>query len=241
MVSISKSFSMLLILILAASSLIMAKQAFAQSTEPSPPNFTIQIPNSSTIQLVIENQAFINTSSVNSIVYYYRVKPDNSDVWNIDGDYTLQSNSDTTIISIPPLPGVPGTILSTPQFDNVTLIDFQVQAVTGFYNVTWVAGYMPGMPTQVQSGNGYSDITFNPAESSDWSPTQTVTIPASFTSTSTSPTPTPTSTVSPTASPSPSPTIPEFPTWIILPFFAIIVLLSNVFAGKRNSVRNVSG
>ena len=49
-----------------------------------------------------------------------------------------------------------------------------------------------------------------------------------------SPTPTPTSTVSPTASPSPSPTIPEFPTWIILPLFAAIILLSMVFIKKRH-------
>jgi N-acetylneuraminic acid mutarotase len=48
---------------------------------------------------------------------------------------------------------------------------------------------------------------------------------------------------SPEASPSTSmtPSVPEFPTWVILPFFAIAVLLSIVFARKRNNVgRNAS-
>ena len=37
-------------------------------------------------------------------------------------------------------------------------------------------------------------------------------------------------------------TVPEFPTWIILTLFVVIILLSIIFARKRNSVnRNVSG
>ena len=40
--------------------------------------------------------------------------------------------------------------------------------------------------------------------------------------------------------PSSAPTVLEFPTWIILPLFAVMILLSIVFARKRNSVRNVS-
>ena len=174
-------------------SMLMVRPSYAQSTEPSIPKFSIQTPNTSTIQLVIENQAFTNSSSVNSLVYYYRVKAHNSDTWMIDGDYTLQSNSDITIISIPPEPGI-GTFLNTPMFQNSTLLDFQVQAVTGFYNVTWEQGYMGSIP---QAQPGYWQISFNPAESSAWSPTQTVTLPAnlstgldsSSTSTSTSPSP----------------------------------------------------
>jgi hypothetical protein len=65
------------------------------------------------------------------------------------------------------------------------LIDFQVQAVTGYYAITQKPGYIPGAPTQAQSGNGYEEITFNPAESSDWSNTQTV----NLNETSTTPTP----------------------------------------------------
>ena len=45
------------------------------------------------------------------------------------------------------------------------------------------------------------------------------------------PIPTPVPTLTP--SPSPTSTVPEFPTWIILPLFAVIMLLSIVFARKR--------
>jgi hypothetical protein len=50
-----------------------------------------------------------------------------------------------------------------------------------------------------------------------------------------SPTPTPTPTPSPSLSitPSPTPTVPEFPALIILPLFAIVILLSMVFIKKR--------
>ena len=236
--SISKSFSLLLILILATSVLIMAKPAFAQSTEPSPPNFTVQIPNAGTIQIVIENQAFTNTSSVNSVVYYYRVKDHNSDSWIKYGDYTLQSNSDTTIISIPPLPGMPTSILSTPQLDSASLLDFQVQAVTGFYSVTWKPGYMPDAPTQFQSGNGYEETTFNPAESSDWSPTQTLTLPASSDSVTQTSTPSPLApTRVPTQAPTSNPAIPEIPI-IAIPLFLFPLSVALILRLKKPSSKN---
>lgn len=228
------------VLVIATLSLstLTVRPACAQSTAPSTPEFSIQTPNASTIQLVIENQAFTNTSSVNSIVYYYRVKGQNSETWVIDGDYTLQSNSDTTIISIPPIPGLPVPILSTPLLDNSTLLDFQVQAVTGFYSVTWQPGYMPGMPTQCQPGNGYWDIAFNPAQSSPWSPTQTVAMPviANSTSSTFAPALTPSSVSNPTANSTNDPTsvptqnentaktssnaaVPEFLWLVFLPLF----------------------
>ena len=50
------------------------------------------------------------------------------------------------------------------------------------------------------------------------------------------PTPTPTTapTATPVSTPAPTPsTIPEFPTWIILPLFAVIALLSTLFVRKR--------
>jgi len=50
-------------------------------------------------------------------------------------------------------------------------------------------------------------------QTSNWSNIQTITIPGA----STSPDPTPT------------PTVPESPTWIILPLCAVVMLLSTVF------------
>jgi hypothetical protein len=203
-------------------SILIVRPSCAQSTEPSPPKFSIQTPNASTIQLVIENQAFINSSSVNSLVYYFRVKARNSDIWMKDGDYTLQSNSDITIISISPESEV-GAFLYTPFFDNSTSFDFQVQAVTGFYNVTWETGYMGnGMP-ELQPG--YWQIIFNPAESSAWSPTQTVTfppivplstVPDSSSSTSTS-----------------TPTAPEISIIAILPLFLLVISVAVILRHRK--------
>jgi len=57
-----------------------------------------------------------------------------------------------------------------------------------------------------------------------------------FTIDSSQPTPTLTPTLTPniTPTPTPTPTVPEFPTWIILPLFAVIILPSIVFSRKRN-------
>jgi hypothetical protein len=61
-----------------------------------------------------------------------------------------------------------------------------------------------------------------------------------FTIDSSQPTPTLTPTPTPTITPTASPAVPEFPTLIILPLFTSAILLSLVFARKRNSLRNVS-
>ena len=52
----------------------MAESVYAQSTKPSPPEFTLHTPNDSTIQLIIKNQVFTNSESVNAIMYNYKVK-----------------------------------------------------------------------------------------------------------------------------------------------------------------------
>jgi len=58
----------------------------------------------------------------------------------------------------------------------------------------------------------------------------------SFTIDSSQPTPTLTPTLPPTITPTLTPTLPEFPSWIILPLLLAIMLLSIVFARKRNRV-----
>jgi hypothetical protein len=77
---------------------------------------------------------------------------------------------------------------------------------------------------QVQAKIGYLSTQYNQAgaefevfngQTSNWSNTQTVTINQAL------------------SSPSPTPTVPEFPTWIILPLFEAIILLSIVFIRKR--------
>jgi hypothetical protein len=191
----SKSFVLLIILIIFTSGLILSfdKLAFAQSTKPSPPEFTAQAPNESTIELVIKNQAFTSSESVNSIIYYYQVKDHNSEYpWIRSGNYQLQSDSETTIITIKtPYPSDYPFVSPMQRFVNGSLIDFQVQAVTGYYRVVPISGG--------------ATIYFNASETSDWSNTQTVNLTQPLS-------PHPTATLQPTAKPTASPTPTSSPT-----------------------------
>jgi len=246
-------FVLCTVLVIAILSVSIVNPACAQSTKPLPPQFTIQMPNSNTIQLVVENQAFTNSSSVNSIVYYYRVKDHNSQIWIKCGNFILQSNSETTIISIPPLPGMPlyGSILTSPLLNNSLLIDFQVQAVTGYYLQRYVEGQMPGAPIHT---NGYCETTFNDLETSDWSSTQTITNPVSSSLPSsplpaqnsvTTPIPSSVSTNVPTTMPNqneernikanPNPAIPEFPIAVVLAFLIMTVLPLALILRRKKS------
>jgi hypothetical protein len=61
---------------------------------------------------------------------------------------------------------------------------------------------------------------------SDWSAVQTITVPNFSASTS--------------ASPSPTPTVPEFSALVILPLFAVLILLSTVFIRKKIPKKNIT-
>ena len=121
MSSVSKSFILLLIVLLAVSSLIMAKPAFAQtpistpSTIPTPsvPEFTVKFVLSSnnittidpytgqsttkqyennTVQLVIKNQAFVPPDDLTTFNYYVRYKGYSQENWTeVSVDSTAQN------------------------------------------------------------------------------------------------------------------------------------------------------
>ena len=125
---ISKSFSLLLILILAVSILTMVKPVFAQSNDandmivpppngdniptPSIPEFTVHVVDSSNFEVIITNQPFtpFNDSHGNPVQFVYSVRVGlltalvNSDNWtelyDADGGYIAQSSIQTTTISI---------------------------------------------------------------------------------------------------------------------------------------------
>ena len=66
-----KLLVIIVVLIIAISAVMSLSQSvtFAQSTtKPSAPQFTIQVISGSSLQLVIENQDFISSSSVNAII-----------------------------------------------------------------------------------------------------------------------------------------------------------------------------
>jgi hypothetical protein len=209
----------------------MAESTFAQSTKPSAPKFTIQFSNDDTIQIVIQNQAFTSSSSVNSLIYYNRVKDHYSDRWIIDKNYQLQSGSKTTSIEIDLVPLGYFVILN-----NSSILDFQVQAVTGYYLITQKPGHMPGALINFTSPDGYSEITFNDSETSAWSNTVTVDLkekimlsPSQISSlTTTSPIPTA------TPYPPPNRNAPHLDsTFYLLPISIILAIIIAVFVIYR--------
>jgi hypothetical protein len=223
---LGKHLSILLVVILAISSVLIVKPISAQSvTKPSAPQFSIQFPNNDTIQLVIQNQEVFNSSSVNSIIYYYRVKDPYSPRSSIDKDYVLQSNSKTTTITIPPVPDgmLFSQMVNRTIGSNSTLIDFQVQAVSGYYAVTQKPGPIPGGPLQYQSPDGYTEITFNESQASDWSNPITVDLSKMAVV---------------TLSATPSPTVPEFPITLSLVTILAIVSLLLVIGKRKITVTN---
>lgn len=217
----AKYLSLCLVVILAISILLMVKPTDAQSvSKPSAPKFTIQFPNSNSLQIIIENQIFVSTSTVNSIVYFYRVKDHYSEQWIRDSDYKLQSDSKTTIIS---LPKVPGTSLFPPMvygsiLNNATLIDFQLQAQTGYYAISNVSG--PPALISPAPQQWHTEITFSESATSDWSSSLIVDLIEMA-----------------VVTPSATPAVPEFPITILLVAVLIAVSLLLVI-GKRKLAIN---
>ncbi len=185
--SISKSFSLLLIVLLAVSSLIMAKPAFAQNPTPSVPTFTVQpvVGNTgkySYVVVTIKNQPY--NSSYGSLYYNIQISPHGENSWTDlyqlhNQNFPTQSDADYTNISIPVEDGQNAEI--TIGFGQT---DIQVQAMLG--NIVQEpngTAAMQGLPSYYYSFIGYV---------SGWSNTQTVTIPVTIpanaptTSTSTS-------------------------------------------------------
>lgn len=230
---LGKYFSLCLVVILIVSSLFILESVDAQSaSKPSAPEFTIEFPNDQTIQIVIENQAFTSSSSVNAIIYYYKVKDHNSQQWVIDYTYKLQSDSETTTITIPSVPGplFPPMIYST-ILNNSTLIDFQVQAKTGYYAISNVSG--PPALISPAPQQWHTEITFNESATSDWSSSLTVDLnemavvtpivtpsPSTFT-----PTVTPFSTVE--SSTTFIPVVPDS-TFLLIAFIVVVLVVAVV-------------
>ena len=122
----------------------------------------------------------------------------------IDRNGQLQSDSNTTVLTIPSYPseylfGHPSHPLS-----NISVLDFQLQAETGYYLENYVEGQMPGALLET---DGYWETTFNKSETSDWSSTQTVNL-------------------------SEYAAIPEFPSWAILPLLIVVTLVGVLIRNK---------
>ena len=167
-----------------------------------------------TIDVTIENQPFtsINIDGNSTGLYYnVRIKGHFGEDWMQQYSYTNQYSSIGGNV-LPYESRSKYTVLSIPANDYQAgdQVDFQVQAVIGYSYISYDYSH----PPQVFSGNQF---VYN---SSDWSSTQTVTIPASSNSAS------PTSTLSPTPTITPTSTVPEFSAISVLAIFLVLSLFA---------------
>jgi len=259
---ISKSFALFFILIMAISSLslMMVKPAYAQSIPtPSVPEFTVQYhfniiaptytinpytgqnetvstgpsPYNQTIEFTIKNQPFTpyTDSNGNNINLYYNFafKGQFETNWNYypfnydDSSYPDGWASGWANGTAPWYYSSSNSTYTVVSINEIYLEDPAIQDMP-FPNGAQV-------DFQVQAKIGFLSPQANEAgaefevfngQTSNWSNTQTVTINQVL------------------SSPSPTATVPEFPTLIILPLFAIVILLSTVFIRKRIPKKNIT-
>ena len=259
MVSTSKIFSLLLVLILAVSSLIMAKPAFAQTPIPSPvpiptpsvPEFTVKFvdasydvaPTSSidpyTGQNItnqgyhVENRTIELTIQNQPFDSYIANGQNISFYFNVREKGHYEEN--WTIVYSPDL----GYLTESNSEYTVTSYSLD-ENVFPFWNEISSSGGQ--VDFQVQALIGYVSRIYNPnatlqIDMYPWAFTgetsgwsNTQTVNVPSNSTSASTSPNLTST----------PTVPEFPTLVILPLFALLILLSIAFIRKRIPKKNIT-
>jgi hypothetical protein len=205
MSNMGKSLALVLILIMAVSSLnlLMIKPASAQSiSKPSVPQFSLTVSGASTVQITITNQPLILTLNNESLYYNVRVKQhteqnwtelytnNNPDIIALKGTIPIQSNSNITVLTY-----------SNSDNQKLVQLDFQVEAMYGYYFTQEPASHDPFVPSQSAFG-------ILADGESGWSPIQSITIPAN-------------------TSLSPTPTVPEFPLWTT-PFLLIIMMAAGL-------------
>jgi hypothetical protein len=238
----SKGFSLLLVVILTASSLIMVETAFAQSIpKPSVPEFSVryidnsyyvststtitdQYGNSRVVQGYVENKT-VEFSIKNQAFTPYTIPYNSSDPYNTGQTVNLMFNI-----------RMKSTLDSNWTYITHLSDGYLKQSDTNFTTAGYQLDYLfpsnipygTAVDFQVQALIGYvhrypiiNSETFNGTES-DWSNAQTITIPE----TSSSASPNPTST----------PNVPEFPFIIfIVIILAVLSLVISVF--KKGSER----
>jgi hypothetical protein len=228
MVSTNKGFSLLLVVVLVASSLIMVE---AQITKPSVPEFSLKlvdasydIPTTQTIDpytgqntilvITIQNQPlvyqFTGNEKFGSESFYYniQIKGHYAENWTqlyLNDELPMPNASSTqTSLTL----GVLGESGLNINLKSITVPfggkeDFRVQAMMGYF-------HKMAIPL-----SGW----FFEGETSGWSNTQAITIPA----TSTSPSPNPT----------PTPTVPEFSLLAILPLLFSMLFIAVILRHRK--------
>jgi hypothetical protein len=245
--SLNKGSASILILFILILSLTLLKiEPTNAQTIPTPtvPKFSVSYANSS-IEVTILNQPFnphqIAGPTTLNLYYTVREKEHSSDNWNDypqyqgnyypNGNYPA-TNTDYTVMNFGFYGSLNGPLTLNPVLSGEQL-DFQVKAAIGFYVTEPYfppnQSYPPSSEGTVQVFSGYF---------SDWSNTQTITIPESNTSSTSTITPTPKATPSQTSpSPiSPMPTINTGPhtepfpisTALVVAFILIAAVIASI-------------
>jgi hypothetical protein len=228
MANTSKCFSLLLVIFLAASSLIMVKSASASIPTPSVPQFSLQTVDGG-VQMTIQNQPIIpNGQDTANIFYNIRIKSHDSSDWvsttvpdpsqGIRG-YIGEINTSGSSVTFKDFGSI-NTLLGLS--DGSHQIDFEVEAINGYLNATDL--YIP--PIGIDP-NSTPVVIVN---TSGWSGTQTVAIPGSSVSASASPSSTSSST----------PAAPEFPPLAILPLFASTLCILIVWKLRKRELQGLA-
>jgi len=247
MENINKSFALILILIMAISSFVVAKTAFAQSIpKPSVPEFTIQVivrsydePTSyytnpytgkiityqgyhienKTIEIKIKNQQFNNydSSSGKTLNLYYNISAKGH--FGDDWMYYPENQAYAAF----------GSTYTTLTFltRGSSNGGFLIPAPWGGYIDVKVQALIGYYYTEFVPDNFLgSYVTKFAGQKSEWSNIQTIHIPETSTSTS------------PTSNPTPTPTVPEFPTLVIVPLLLSVFSVALLFRHQKSISQN---
>jgi hypothetical protein len=185
----SKLASVLLIELLAVSSLVMVGSVFAQSTaKPSVPDFTLQLEDGWWVRVIVQNQPVASNGHDSAWIFYdVRYKWRESANWyhpseSNSGNYIGEMDTSGTtewVMSVTTFYELLGT-------SDSNQLEYQIRAINGYKNTTPAYG---GPPLGHDPGD-YPVVIIN---TSGWSETQTISIPAT-----------------PPSSPEPTAPVPEF-------------------------------
>jgi hypothetical protein len=245
----NKGFSLILVVVLAASSLIMVESASAQSIpKPSIPEFTAQIVaypydiptthsidpytgkditnqgyhvENRSIEVRIKNQPFTTFNDSGWIVdFYYNVR--------VKGHYAQNWTELYNPIVNPELYSVGSqyTIFNYPEeYSGSEGMHFGIGTFPVRGQVDFQVEAMMGYVHRVYNPNAKEQYNMFPwvfdGELSGWSNTQTVTIPETSATPSSSPNPTPT------------PTVPEFASWTIPLLFGLMLAIAGLLVYNK--------
>ncbi len=224
--NIGKGFSLLLVVILAVSSLIVVESASAQSIpKSSVPEFTLKYVYrfGNTIDVSIENQHFASTTLPDGHITELRY------VVHAENQFSPSPIKGNTKFPLQDSTSVSTQTIVTMTSERL-VVDFP-------YPNGWFLIIDGKMDFKVKAEIGYRDFInnstsyyFKVLEESDWSPTQTISIPDGAVSTST---PNPTSPTPPTSQNStPTPAVPELPFIIVVIIILALTLAISVFKRK---------